>query len=152
MAISVKVKSDTAKWDAMMRNVRAVGAKQVGVGVFGDAELAKIAETHEYGEKTWHASGEGVPERSYIRSTLREKRDVIRRKMNQVASAYFAGKLEATQAVGLLGEFVASAVKAKIRSNIPPKLKPETVKRKGSSKALIDTGRLLNSIQSRLVK
>ena len=81
-----------------------------------------------------------------------QKLDAIRAKMNQVASAYFAGRVEALQAIGLLGEFVASAVKAKIRSNIPPKLKQATIDRKGSSIALIDTGRLINSIQSKLVK
>lgn len=34
----------------------------------------------------------------------------------------------------------------KINSNIPPPLKPETIKRKGSSTALIDTGEMLGQI------
>ena len=35
---------------------------------------------------------------------------------------------------------------AKIASNIPPALAPETIERKGSSVALIDTGQLRSSI------
>lgn len=34
----------------------------------------------------------------------------------------------------------------KITSNIPPPLKPETIKKKGSSLALVDTGELLGQI------
>lgn len=44
------------------------------------------------------------------------------------------------------GIHLERAILEKIRSHIPPPLKPETVRRKGSSTPLIDTGQLIGSI------
>ena len=48
----------------------------------------------------------------------------------------------------LAGAFLEGKIKEKITLSDPdwPPLKPQTIKRKGSSKPLIDTGRLRNSI------
>ncbi|MEY0908199.1 hypothetical protein AB7180_15570, partial [Providencia rettgeri] len=46
----------------------------------------------------------------------------------------------------IVGEKLAGEVKRKIQAGINPPLDPKTVKRKKSSKPLIDTGNLLQSI------
>ena len=43
-------------------------------------------------------------------------------------------------------------IQASILSNTPPPNKPSTIRRKGSSRTLIDTGLLLNSVQSEVIK
>lgn len=55
---------------------------------------------------------------------------------------------EKEQVLRKAGAFLEGKIKEKITHSDPswPPLKPETVKRKGSSKPLIDTGRLRNSI------
>ncbi|MDF7681191.1 hypothetical protein PT300_11600 [Enterobacteriaceae bacterium ESL0689] len=45
-----------------------------------------------------------------------------------------------------MGEKLAGEVKRKIQSGIAPPLDPKTIARKGSSRPLIDTGNLLQSI------
>jgi len=45
-----------------------------------------------------------------------------------------------------LGMQIENAIRLKILSNIPPPLKESTVKRKGSSVTLIDTGQMLASV------
>lgn len=139
MAVTTNI--NTTVWDAMMRRLKRGGPKKIAVGIFGDGELAVIAATHEYGNDDGT-----IPERSYLRSTIVEKRRQINQHMKRVAQAMLGLGLTQDQALGLVGEFAVNAVKAKIRSNIPPGLKPATIDRKGSSIALIDTGRMLNSV------
>ncbi len=149
MATSAQI--DTSVWDAIFKRVKGADNLKIGVGVFGDEELATIAATHEYGSEHWHATGEGVPERSYIRSTLAEKKSQLDRVMKRVATGVMNGKFDVRTGLGIVGEWAVNAIKAKIRSNVPPPLKPATIAAKGSSKALIDTGRLLNSIEWKFV-
>jgi len=54
----------------------------------------------------------------------------------------------------LVGAFLEGKVKLTIQQGRPewPPLKPETIKRKGSSKPLIDTGKLMNSITHKVEK
>ena len=45
-----------------------------------------------------------------------------------------------------IGMKIENAIRLKILSNVPPPLKEATIKRKGSSQTLIDTGQMLASI------
>lgn len=151
MAVSANI--NTSVWDRIRARVAGIGHRRVGVGVFGDEELATIAASHEYGARIMRA-GEQVgtlPERSYIRSALRENERELNRVMNRVATGMLNGSLTIDRGLGLLGLFGVNTVKAKIRSDVPPPLQPATVRRKGSSKALIDTARLLNSVRWEVV-
>ena len=50
------------------------------------------------------------------------------------------------QLLNTLGAKAAADVKNTIRQGIPPPNSPETIRRKGSSRPLIDTGQLINAI------
>ena len=50
------------------------------------------------------------------------------------------------QALGQLGEMTKGDVQTEIRSGDFAPLKPATIKRKGSSRPLIDTGQMVQSI------
>ena len=87
-----------------------------------------------------------IPERSFLRSTLNENKDkatklLIRELKGDISQGDFSGR-----AFAIVGENLSGEVKRKIQSGIEPALDPETVRRKGSSKPLIDTGNLLQSI------
>jgi hypothetical protein len=103
--------------------------------------LVEVATFHEYGGRDSRP-----PERSFLRSTLREQAKTYRKFLDKALTQIYLGKLTVRQTLGLLGEKAVSDVRNKIRSNIPPALKPSTIKRKGSSIALIDTGQLIGGI------
>ncbi len=66
--------------------------------------------------------------------------------VNNIPEASAAVNRGIQQALTKLGMVLERAMKLKITSNIPPPLKPETIRRKRSSVALIDTGQLRSQI------
>lgn len=142
----------TAAWEAIRARVGAAGRKTVHVGVLGkDAESLHGTDGTTNGEVAlWMEYGtEHVPERSFIRSTLRDPAVRARARALQArcARAIVAGRMTAERAHGLIGAFWASEIQETITGgNIAPELRPATVARKQSSKVLIETGQLARSI------
>lgn len=149
--------SDTRPWDALRERLAAAQGKSVRVGIVGaaanqshgDSEHtnAEIGLFHEFGTRT-------IPERSFLRSTLRDPTRIEEFKALQarLLGAVLDGKMTADRALGLLGAWAAGAIQATItQSDIPPPLKPETVARKGSNKPLVDSGQLVRSISWEVV-
>ncbi|HCT5879209.1 TPA: hypothetical protein OT180_002233 [Morganella morganii] len=133
---------------ALEARIREMGKKKVVVGVPAATNRARkdglsnatIAAAHEFG-----VPGH-IPERSFLRSTLGENKDkatglLIRELKADISQGDFSGR-----AFAIVGEKLSGEVKRKIQSGINPALDPKTVARKGSSKPLIDTGNLLQSI------
>ena len=85
-------------------------------------------------------------QRSFIRSTCDAKRHEHLRLINTLQNRIIDGKIDIKQALGVLGSVVEKDIVQAINHGIEPDLKPATIKRKKSSKALIDTGRLKGSI------
>lgn len=115
----------------------------------GDApsklSLLEVAAQHEFG-----APAAGIPQRSFIRATVDEKRADIGRLQLALAKQVLAGKLTPDQALEQMGAKVAAWCQTRIAEGISPALQPETVRRKGSSTPLIDTGQLRSSITYRV--
>lgn len=126
---------------------RFIGARVVKVGFpQGKAEadgtpVAMIAATHEFGSPE-----RGIPERSFLRSSMHEnaQKYVRLNKLNLVS--ILRGGLTADQALGQLGEMAKGDVQVKIRSGDFTPLKQATMDRKGSSKPLVDTGQMVQSV------
>lgn len=135
------------------KNIRKMADKlrknpYVEVGVLGSEALAKdeegvtvveYATYNEFGTST-------IPERSFIRSTIDERRNRLFGKAFILQSEVLAGKMQVSQALRLLGELVKGSIQQKITNLRTPPNAPSTVKAKGSSNPLIDTGRLNSSI------
>jgi hypothetical protein len=133
---------------SVLQALRAYEALNVDVGVFEDKaarENGKIPNTalaiiHEYGTDT-------IPQRSFLRAWSIERRAEI---LNNAERAMrTVGKLGPGAAQRALGVWMAGDVKRRIATNIPPPLAPSTIKRKGSSVALIDSGQLRTAIDWR---
>lgn len=140
---------DDRVWRAIRARVAEVGKRKVAVGFFAGAgteargeNIAGIAAIHEFGAPKAH-----IPARPFFRSAFTgDGGNALRAFTERLARAVVSERVDVPQALGLLGAWAASAIKRRIRSNIPPPLALATIKRKGSSKTLIDTGRMLNSV------
>ena len=107
-------------------------------GEFSNAELAAI---HEFG-----SPARNTPERSFLRKPLINNAAAIANLAKNVVGEFITGQITAEAALGALGEEAKNISKVAITEGITPALKSATIKRKKSSKPLIDTGQLLNSI------
>ena len=127
---------------------------EIQAGIFSDAgsnpeggtSIVDYAYYNEYGT-------EHIPVRPFMRITADEKRG----SWSKLMADCFDKALE-TQGrkldhdLGRIGEQMASDIKETISSNISPANAPDTIKRKKSSRTLIDTGVLRASISSRVLK
>jgi hypothetical protein len=106
------------------------------------SELIQVAAVHEFG-----APKRNIPERSFVRSTFDEVFTALQEFKRMQASLVIQGKQTATQGIAKVGEWLTNKTKLKINSNIPPANSLYTEARKKSTRTLIDTAQMLNSVQ-----
>jgi hypothetical protein len=156
-------KSDTRVWDAIMKRVREAartGGAHVRVGVLasqggggttedGKITMVELAAIHEYG-----SPAAGIPQRSFIRRALAwNSGPWLPAFVSKLAKGVLVGKMSEERALEILGARAVAEVKKTITgSEIPPPLRPATIAAKGSSRPLVDSGRLLGSISYEVKK
>ena len=129
---------------AFIRQLEVARTVEVAVGIHAGStahgqQIAEYAACNEYGT-------DSIPERSFMRSSFDENLIKIQNDMNQQAGLVIAGQSTVRRALGVIGMKHQDRVKRKIGSSIQPANHPETIKRKKSSRTLIDTGAMLNSV------
>ena len=112
-----------------------VGVPRSSNGIRGNAMIAMV---HEFGIN--------VPERSFLRSTVLEQADKYARIFATNIPDAIKNGTPAYEAYSRLGTIAMNDVRLKIASGEFAALAPATIKRKKSSKPLIDTGNLRQSI------
>lgn len=132
---------DDKVWRKIYGLARKLDGASVKVGVM-EGDIAEIAMIHEYG-----APKAKIPERSFIRSTFRNKRSELAALQARICALVLAGKLDEKKAMALIGAWSVGAIKATITKdgNLAP-LAASTIAAKGSSRPLVDTSQLVNSI------
>lgn len=111
-------------------------------GGSSELTLAEIAAIHEFG----YEEG-GIPRRSFINDWADENEAKHKAQLETMAKAIVAGKVASVeQGLARLGSLYAGEVQKRIADGIEPPLSESTVKRKGSSTPLIDTGQLRASV------
>lgn len=140
---------------ALMLRLQSAANAQVKVGVFGEKADAKaengdltvgdLATIHEFGGGT-------VPERSWLRGYVDENQTRLDEMSRRAAQAVAGGKMSPEQALNAMGLKIAGEIKQRISENIPPPLAESTIKAKGSSVALVDSGQFRGSIAHEVVK
>lgn len=148
-------------WAAMLKRVEDIKNSYVKVGVLGDdpqgggmhetepdgsaspLTVGEIAAIMEFGTQDGH-----IPARSFARSTFDEKREQLVDLGKKLIGGVVDGKVTVQNALNMMGSTLANAMKRKITDGegIPPPNAPSTIAAKGSSRPLVNTGRLLNSI------
>jgi hypothetical protein len=141
---------DPKKYADLMRRFAELAGHSVMVGIpegengrTDEDEIgsAGILAVHEFG-----APNLGIPERSVVRRAIRENIGKYRKLNEQNLRKVVRGDMSVAQALGILGAVAAGDVQLTIRNADLAPLKPETIRRKGSSKPLIDTGQVIQSI------
>lgn len=147
-SVSVKVLKDIDPKALDRLRQRLVGDNRVvNVGVpEGKREedgtpVAMIAAVHEFGSPS-----QGIPERPFLRAAVQRNRQKYVRLNRINLVKMLRGQATVEQALGQLGEMAKGDVQTEIRSGDFALLKPATIKRKGSSRPLIDTGQMVQSI------
>ena len=102
---------------------------------------ADLAMIHEFG-----SPAHNIPERSFLRKPLINNAEAVANLAKNAIGKFIAGEISAAEALGVIGEEAKGISKEAVTNGISPALKPATIKHKKSSKPLIDTGQLLNSI------
>lgn len=152
----VKITTKDRGYRKFVRELKKSGRLVVDVGVVGpraaalkvgsDGSPTTVAEVASY-----HEFGRGVPERSFIRSTVDKETSKIRQMQRRLARGVLQRKVTELRALEILGMQIASDIKATIEANVPPPLAESTKRRrKGgadvSHVALIDTGQMKNAV------
>lgn len=143
------------------------------------ANLVMVASVHEYGAQIQHPGGtpyvyrdngqvqfvskdhpepDGVtdphtidiPQRSFLRSTMDEKREHFGDMLAKFVGEVLDGKKSPRQALDSLGQEAVKQVRRKITQLDNPPNAPSTARQKGSSNPLVDDGQLKNSIIHRV--
>lgn len=147
-------------WNKIQTELRkAQGGAFAKIGWLGDPEHearedggplgnVAIAIIQEFGSSRAH-----IPERSSLRASFDKNRGSYEKLLARLAKGLYGGVLTMEEVVSVLGLTAANDVKAFIREGVPPPNSPavQAAKRalghaKGAVKTLIDTGRMLASI------
>ena len=137
-------------WKARLKGLLALKAPaHIDVGILESAGVEKdgtsvidVAEWNEFGTAT-------IPERSFIRAWFDEAEPQLRQDFAALMRTVAAGKRTRAEVLELMGQRMVGQVQARMSAGIPPPNKPATVRRKGSSTPLIDTGVLRSSVTYR---
>jgi hypothetical protein len=108
--------------------------------------VALIATVHEFGSAI-----RNIPPRPYFRTTL-QKNNFYKSLREMTFKKVIRGELSQSVAMHQLGDTIANDIKDAIIDVDSPALKVETIKNKGSSNPLIDTGHLKQSVTYKVVK
>lgn len=87
-----------------------------------------------------------IPERSFIRATFDEKSDEIGEHAEAAVTAIINGT-DVSKALTLTGQYIEGEIKRKIGSGPFTPNSPATIRKKKSSKPLIDTGHMRQSVR-----
>lgn len=159
--VKATLKVDSAALSEAMRILKSQGGGYALAGVFKEARsaskgtpLSPIAFFHEFGTSS-------IPQRSFLRSTANEQRE----RWAKMFIAAVRGKVLTDRniirvALGRVADRMAGDIRDKIDSNIPPALKPETIKAKIKGKggavnspelALVQTGEMQSAVTGKVV-
>jgi hypothetical protein len=96
----------------------------------------------------WNEFGtsNGLPERPFMRNAIEDNKGSYRAQMAADARQILHGAMTLEIALTRLGLKAQGDIQASIASNTPPPLKPQTIRRKGSSRTLIDSGQVRQSV------
>ena len=139
--MTIKVKIDRKALDKTIAAMTALTAQKVVVGIQGapGSEVVMHGLYNEFGTDT-------IPERSFLRSTFNARQDAYVKALQKAVDFVVAGKVTAPQALEQIGLRMVADVQQTIDKKKSPRLAESTIAAKGSSKPLIDTGRLRASI------
>lgn len=152
----------------LSRSATEMQGRKLRVGVMDDGDLGMIAHVHEYGcditvtpkMRAYLSAAKGIhlkasttviriPERSFIRAGFDKHEGGWRRKVGQLIrqSIGSGGTIPVDTLLEMFGLELSGKIQEFARDLSSPPNSPATVKLKGSSNPLVDTGRLIGAIK-----
>jgi len=126
-----------------LSNVALTGPKKVKVGL----PKGKVSESIiDIGIWNHFGTSRGIPERPFLTNAMRDNRSKYRDSMRTAAKLILLGQASMGAVLSKLGIMAVGDIQSEITSLNSPPNAPSTVKKKGSSNPLIDTGQLRASI------
>jgi hypothetical protein len=117
-----------------------------GAGEVDGVAVAQYAAWNEMGvpgvKKKWK-----IPPRPFIRGWIDNKRASIQKTVEKLFGLVSNGSLDANTAVGRLGQYAQDGIKTYIKTGDFVANAEITILRKGSSRPLIDSGTMRNSVR-----
>jgi len=146
------VKDVDKGWKKILKNLKTENGSYAKVGIQSDAGkneededstayIYEYAAANEFGTKK-------IPSRPFIRKTFDENKNKIDVKVLSLQSDIYKGKVDFKKGLGQLGQWYEGVIKESIKNTNWEPNAPSTIEKKGSSKPLIDTGTMRNSIRS----
>ncbi len=133
-------------WRDIKENLRRGDKVEIAVGAHEGAmnEGLSIAEYATYNE----FGTDDIPSRPFMRTAFDENKGKYRTMIDRIWSSVLSGKGDVLNAMGRLGMTSSQDIQRTIKGrDFLPKLSERTIKaKKGSTKTLIDTGAMVNSI------
>ncbi len=151
-----RVRVKDAAWRKIKDAAVDVGARVVKVGVIGSEAAheredgittGRLAGVHEYGAAI--KIGDTVvliPERSFIRAPIAQNQRAYSDWIGRNLEKALTGRVSVDRFLGLLGARAVGDMQKAIAKGIEPPNAASTIARKKSSKPLVDTGLLRQSI------
>ena len=131
----------------IMRDLGRLGRMTVDVGIQSDAGIDSRSGVSVVEKAFANEFGSGrVPERSFMRRAFDEDRERLVTLITGLRNSVIDG-LSPDRAAGLLGQDHERKVKSTINAVDSPPNSPVTIARKGSSKPLIHSGQMRQSVR-----
>lgn len=109
--------------------------------------VAYVATIHEFG-----APEVNIPARPFMRPTVRTKKQEWIKTIKDGVGQVVLGKMSAFDVLDVVGIQASADIQTTISNIYSPPNSPETIRRKGSSKPLVDTGLMLASVTNAVNK
>ncbi|MGL4752257.1 MAG: hypothetical protein ACRCXB_07570 [Aeromonadaceae bacterium] len=147
MAKAKLVSSGGSGLAAVLAKVVALDRFAVSVGIHESAGMHDEAGVTVAQVGAWNEYGtERIPERSFMRTTMNERRREHRATIFRIVKRVLKGD-DARRLMGLFGQQVQNQVQAKIVSIQEPPNAESTIKRKKSSNPLVDSEQMISSVR-----
>ncbi|MGJ0377353.1 hypothetical protein [Aliarcobacter cryaerophilus] len=151
--------NDLTELKKITKQIKELTTKEIKIGISADVgtytnkdgsvgpKIVEVGRWHEYG------LGDN-PRRSFLREPMIQKQATIQKHIIEGWGNILSGKSTAIKELGklgMVGQEISKGAFATGGYGKWEKLKPQTVKRKGSSDILIDKSKLVNSIHNWIV-
>ena len=160
---------DETKIPELLKVLEELSTTHVEVGIMGDSGIGAssymdmstgntitvlaIAEIHEFGLNMTDKNGNkiNIPERSFIRGSYDANKQKLFNLENELEKV-LSLNLSVNTFFNLVGEYSVGIIQEYLTNLKNPPLAESTIKTKGSSNPLIDTGRLRDAITFKIVR
>lgn len=151
----------TATFESILKAIKTIDGQSVKVGLLeskGGAAvpegspmtIAGIGAIHEFGTLyATNADGEQlIPERRWLRGTFEHYKADLVQMQTKIVKGLMANRVKPEHALKMLGVWAVNKVKFYVKGtdNVQPGLAESTIEAKGSTRPLVDTGLMINSV------